>query len=586
MGLLDDAIREHLELKRRRGADPTEVARQEHEALGPAAAGSAAPSGRAGRRRRRATSPLDAPATTTPPDALEPAPPEPSRRGRRAAADGVPPPEPERRGARAEPEPVPPPEPEPASAAERDEPTSRPRRRRAERRRRARDAATAERGRAATPSPADEDVLEETPGVPAGDAGARPALVRAEARRATSTSTTERRRPPLTWLDVFTATPLTGQRARRRPRRRRRSTTRRCSRFARETHLSETTFVQTATRDGRRLPQPHLDDARRAAVRRPSVARHGRRRRAARAASAQATLRPADARRAAADRRRSSTATARARVDAPGAGRPSAPSSTRREVLGAPSASTPSDADPELPPQVVSTGRAAGHRRRSRDAEALAARRARLRSASSALLDEHEAIVLYLAAVDAGRRPRARAQLRPPPSMGEDPATGSAAGPAAWPTLHARAGAERLDIDQGVEMGRPSLLRGAVEGDRVRVGGDVVVLVEGTVRCRRRTARPVRGAKSSAERPPAPNCPGERHRRRSREPELASEGKDAVGAPLSRGAPALTDRPSDVAAGRAPPRRTRSMPSSKAATRSGTSSSLARAPRPRGRRGA
>jgi hypothetical protein len=36
MGLLDDAIREHLELKRRHGADPSEVARQEQEALGPA----------------------------------------------------------------------------------------------------------------------------------------------------------------------------------------------------------------------------------------------------------------------------------------------------------------------------------------------------------------------------------------------------------------------------------------------------------------------------------------------------------------------------------------------------------------------
>ena len=36
MGLLDDAIREHLELKRRRGADASELARQEHEALGPA----------------------------------------------------------------------------------------------------------------------------------------------------------------------------------------------------------------------------------------------------------------------------------------------------------------------------------------------------------------------------------------------------------------------------------------------------------------------------------------------------------------------------------------------------------------------
>ncbi len=35
MGLLDDAIREHLELKRRRGADPADVSRQESEALGP-----------------------------------------------------------------------------------------------------------------------------------------------------------------------------------------------------------------------------------------------------------------------------------------------------------------------------------------------------------------------------------------------------------------------------------------------------------------------------------------------------------------------------------------------------------------------
>ena len=35
MGILDDAIREHLDLKRRRGADPTEVERLEREALGP-----------------------------------------------------------------------------------------------------------------------------------------------------------------------------------------------------------------------------------------------------------------------------------------------------------------------------------------------------------------------------------------------------------------------------------------------------------------------------------------------------------------------------------------------------------------------
>ncbi len=49
MGLLDDAIREHLELKKRHGADPAEVARQEREVLGsprsPAEAPVQAPAG-------------------------------------------------------------------------------------------------------------------------------------------------------------------------------------------------------------------------------------------------------------------------------------------------------------------------------------------------------------------------------------------------------------------------------------------------------------------------------------------------------------------------------------------------------------
>jgi hypothetical protein len=35
MGLLDDAIREHLDLKRRRGGDPAEIERAEQDALGP-----------------------------------------------------------------------------------------------------------------------------------------------------------------------------------------------------------------------------------------------------------------------------------------------------------------------------------------------------------------------------------------------------------------------------------------------------------------------------------------------------------------------------------------------------------------------
>jgi predicted PhzF superfamily epimerase YddE/YHI9 len=38
-----------------------------------------------------------------------------------------------------------------------------------------------------------------------------------------------------------------------------------------------------------------------------------------------------------------------------------------------------------------------------------------------------------------------------------------------------------LDVVQGEEMRRPSRLRAAVDGDRVRVGGDAVVVLEGTL---------------------------------------------------------------------------------------------------------
>jgi trans-2,3-dihydro-3-hydroxyanthranilate isomerase len=63
---------------------------------------------------------------------------------------------------------------------------------------------------------------------------------------------------------------------------------------------------------------------------------------------------------------------------------------------------------------------------------------------------------------------------------GEDPATGSAAGPLCA-YLAEREGWSRLEITQGVEMGRPSRLVAEMEGDRPRVGGDVVVVIEGTV---------------------------------------------------------------------------------------------------------
>jgi trans-2,3-dihydro-3-hydroxyanthranilate isomerase len=62
----------------------------------------------------------------------------------------------------------------------------------------------------------------------------------------------------------------------------------------------------------------------------------------------------------------------------------------------------------------------------------------------------------------------------------EDPATGSAAG-ALCAYLAERAGTTRVEVGQGVEIERPSRLIAELEGDRVRVGGDVVVVAEGQV---------------------------------------------------------------------------------------------------------
>jgi trans-2,3-dihydro-3-hydroxyanthranilate isomerase len=63
---------------------------------------------------------------------------------------------------------------------------------------------------------------------------------------------------------------------------------------------------------------------------------------------------------------------------------------------------------------------------------------------------------------------------------GEDPATGAAAGPLC--AYLARNGqGERFEISQGVEIGRPSILQAELEGDRPRVGGHVYSVVEGSV---------------------------------------------------------------------------------------------------------
>jgi trans-2,3-dihydro-3-hydroxyanthranilate isomerase len=138
----------------------------------------------------------------------------------------------------------------------------------------------------------------------------------------------------------------------------------------------------------------------------------------------------------------------------------------------------PALADPDLPAQVVGTGVAqvvAPVR-----PEALRELRpdfARLES----LLEEHRAVTLYLADASGGETARARSLYLEPAGISEDPATGSAAGPL-MAYLHERRGVERLRVEQGVEMGRPSVLECSFEGDRVRVGGDCVVVATGTVR--------------------------------------------------------------------------------------------------------
>jgi trans-2,3-dihydro-3-hydroxyanthranilate isomerase len=77
------------------------------------------------------------------------------------------------------------------------------------------------------------------------------------------------------------------------------------------------------------------------------------------------------------------------------------------------------------------------------------------------------------------------------PGLGvqEDPATGSAAGPlAVHLARHGRIGfGERIQIRQGTEIGRPSVLYAQVEGSadsvrRVRVGGQAVLVARGEFR--------------------------------------------------------------------------------------------------------
>jgi trans-2,3-dihydro-3-hydroxyanthranilate isomerase len=278
----------------------------------------------------------------------------------------------------------------------------------------------------------------------------------------------------LTWLDVFTATPLTGNGL---------AVVHEADdldeatmlAFARETRLSETTFVQQPTVDGAdyrnrifwmkgEMPfagHPSLGTA-------VAVARERGEKEAHYVQQTPSGLQPIDVA-LSGDRAEASMLQGPASF-----GRAVDP----EQVLAAVGLEA-DDADPELPPQVVGTGI---------DHLLVPVREAavldRVEPASrpvAALLAETGAATVYLAACDpASGSATARAFFDAPGGLTEDPATGSAAGPLCA-YLEQRTGWSRVTIRQGEAMGRPSLLECAIEGVRVRVGGEAVIVSEGSL---------------------------------------------------------------------------------------------------------
>jgi len=279
---------------------------------------------------------------------------------------------------------------------------------------------------------------------------------------------------PITWLDVFTATPLTGNQL---------AVVQDADgvdeatmlAFARETRLSETTFVQSAN-------EQRADYRNRIWTVRGEVpfAGHPSLGTAVAVAHARGELRARYVQQTHAGRQPIEVeldGERRARasmLQEPPTFGPEAPAGEVMFVARLLAA----DADPRFPPQVVCTGLAHVIAPVRGDAlERAAPERGDLR----ALLEPLGAVVLYLTAVDAGcATARARGFLLGDSGIVEDPATGSAAGPL-LAYLHQRVGADRLTVHQGGEIGRPSVIDCSWEDDRPRVAGDVVIVAEGLV---------------------------------------------------------------------------------------------------------
>jgi trans-2,3-dihydro-3-hydroxyanthranilate isomerase len=143
----------------------------------------------------------------------------------------------------------------------------------------------------------------------------------------------------------------------------------------------------------------------------------------------------------------------------------------------------PADAHPDLPPQVVSTGLPTAVVPVA-DSDAVTRAAPDFGAIDAALADAEpragETPNYYLVWADpktGEARARMFATLVP---GGEDPATGSAAGPLGA-YLAERAGCERVVIRQGEEMGRPSVLEVEMVDGRPRVGGGVIPVIDGEV---------------------------------------------------------------------------------------------------------
>jgi trans-2,3-dihydro-3-hydroxyanthranilate isomerase len=141
------------------------------------------------------------------------------------------------------------------------------------------------------------------------------------------------------------------------------------------------------------------------------------------------------------------------------------------------------EAHQDLSPQVVSTGLPTAIVPVS-DAGSLARAIPDFESIDALLRDAQpsagETQTFYLVWVDE-QAERARARMFSRAVIGgEDPATGSAAGPLGA-YLSAQAGRERVVISQGEEMGRPSVLEVEMVKGRPRVGGGVIPIIDGEV---------------------------------------------------------------------------------------------------------